>query len=84
MSGRKRLTGCKQPPLSLVQNWFKRLETSLDGGDVNHPVRISASAAKSRLYPDSFVAFLSDSRFFSSDSIVLAQAPRVTKIRATG
>jgi hypothetical protein len=74
MSGRTRLTGRKQPPFSLVQNWLKRFEASLDGGDVSHSVRISAPAAKSRQFPDTFVAFLSALRFFSSESIVLAQA----------
>jgi hypothetical protein len=74
MSGRTRLTGREQPPLSLVQNWLKRLEASLDGSDVNHPVRISAPAAKSRQFPDAIVAFLSVCRFFASDSIVLARA----------
>src|ERR1700722_10620514 len=74
MSGRTRLTGREQPPLSLVQNWLKRLEASLDGGGVNHAVRISAPAAESPQIPDSFVAFLPVSRFFSADSVVLAQA----------
>jgi hypothetical protein len=76
MSGRTRLTGREQPPLSLVQNWLKRLEASLDGGSVNHSVRISAPAAESRQFPSSFVAFLPVSRFFSADSVVLAQALR--------
>jgi hypothetical protein len=49
-------------------------EACLDGGDVNHPVRITAPAAKARQFPDSFVAFLSGFRFFSTDSVVLAQA----------
>jgi hypothetical protein len=40
--------------LSLVQNWLKRLEASLDGGGNNHSVRISAPAAESRQFPDSF------------------------------
>src|SRR5580704_9593219 len=31
MSGRTRLTRREQPPLSLVQNWLKRLEASPDG-----------------------------------------------------
>jgi hypothetical protein len=74
MPGRTRLTGREQPPLSFVQNWLERLEASLDGGDVNHSVRISAPAVKSRQFPDSFVAFLSVPRFFSADSVVLAQA----------
>jgi hypothetical protein len=74
MSGRTRLTGREQPPLSLVQNRRERLEASLDGGDVNHSIRISTPAAKSRQFPDSFVAFLSISRFFPYDSLVLAQA----------
>jgi hypothetical protein len=76
MSGRTRLTGREQPPLSLVQNWLKRLEASLDGGGVNHSVRISDPAAEPRQFPDSFVAFLPVSRFFSADSVVLAQALR--------
>src|SRR3984885_11406642 len=76
MSGRTRLTRREQPPLSLVQNWLKRLEASPDGLDVNHPVRISAPSAEARQFPDSFVAFLSTSRFFPSDSLVLAQALR--------
>ena len=76
VSGRTRLTGREQPPLSLVQNWLKRLEASPDGIDVNHPVRISAPAAEARQFPDSFVAFSSVSRFFPSDSVVLAQALR--------
>jgi hypothetical protein len=70
MSGRTRLTGREQPPLSLVQNWLKRL----DGSDVNHHVRISAPAAEARQFTDSFVAFLPLPRFFSADSVVLAQA----------
>src|ERR1700733_669950 len=74
MSGRTRLTGREQPPLSLVQNWLKRLEASLDGGGVNHSIRISTSAADSRQFLDSFVAFLPVSRVFSADSIVRAQA----------
>src|ERR1700709_1659598 len=37
-----------------------------DGIDVNHPVRITAPAAGVRKFPDSFVAFLSVSRFFSA------------------
>src|ERR1700704_5492804 len=74
MSGRTRLTRREQPPPSLVQNWLKRLEPSPDGIDVNHHVRITTPAAESRQFPDSFVAFLSVCRFFSSDSLVLAQA----------
>jgi hypothetical protein len=85
MSGRTSLTGREQPPLSLVQNWFKRLEASLDGGGVNHSVRISDPAAEPRQFPDSFVAFLPVSRFFSADSVVLAQAlrrrPKTTESR---
>jgi hypothetical protein len=74
MSGRTRLTGRKQPPPSLVQNWLKRLEASLDGSDVNHQARISAPAIGSRQFADPFVAFLSVPRFFPSDSLILAQA----------
>jgi hypothetical protein len=48
--------------------------TALDGSDVNHHVSITAPAAEARQFPDSFVAFLSVSRFFSADSVVLAQA----------
>src|ERR1700733_4312312 len=89
MSGRTRLTGREQPPLSLVQNWLKRLEASPDGIDVNHPVRIRAPSAEARQFLDSFVAFLSASRFFSADSLVLAQAlstaavPRGSRMRST-
>jgi hypothetical protein len=57
MSGRTRLTGRKQPPPSLVQNWLKRLEPSPDGSDVNHHVRISTPAPEARQFPDSLVAF---------------------------
>jgi hypothetical protein len=46
MSGRTRLTGREQPPLSLVQNWLKRLEASPDGINVNHRIRISTPAVK--------------------------------------
>ena len=74
MSRRTRLTGREQSPPSLVQNRLKRLEASPDGIDVNHRLRISARAAEARQFPDSFVAFLSVSRFFPSDSVVLAQA----------
>src|SRR6185437_4211172 len=74
VSGRTRLTRREQPPLSLVQNWLKRLEASPDGSDVNHRVRVSAPAPEARQFLDSFVAFLPVSRFFSSDSIVRAQA----------
>jgi hypothetical protein len=76
MSGRTRLTGREQPSPSLVQNWLKRFEASPDGSDVNHYVRISAPAVEARQFPDSFVAFLSVSRFFPADSLVLAQALR--------
>ena len=69
-SGRTCFTGREQPPRSLVQDRLKRLEASLDGSDVNHTVRIDAPASTSRQFPDSFVAFLSASRFFPSDSIV--------------
>jgi hypothetical protein len=55
MSGRTSLTGREQPPPSLVQNWFKRLEASPDGIDVNHHVRIDAPADESRQFPDSFL-----------------------------
>jgi hypothetical protein len=41
---------------------------------VNHHVRISAPAPEARQFPDPFVAFLSLSRFFPSDSLVRAQA----------
>jgi ATP dependent DNA ligase C terminal region len=61
------------PPLCLVQNWLKRLEASLDGGSVNHFVRISTFSGQ---FLDSFVAFLPLSRVFSADSIVRAQAIR--------
>jgi hypothetical protein len=74
MSGRTRLTGRKQPPPSLVQNWLKHLEASLDGSDVNHQARISAPAIGSRQFADPLVAFLSVPRFFPSDSLILAQA----------
>jgi hypothetical protein len=74
MSGRTRLTGREQPSPSLVQNWLKCLEASPDGIDVNHDVRIGAPAVEARQFPDSFVAFLSVSRFFPADSLVLAQA----------
>ena len=74
MSGRTRLTGREQPPLSLVQNWLKRLEASPDGIDVNHRVRVSAPAPEAHQFLNSFVALLPVSRFFSSDSVVLAQA----------
>src|ERR1700729_387967 len=49
-----------------------RLKASPDGIDVNHPVRIRAPSAEARQFLDSFVAFLSASRFFSADSLVLA------------
>jgi hypothetical protein len=74
MSGHTRLAGREQPPPSLVQNWLKRLEASPDGRYVNHHVRISAPAPEARQFPDSFVAFVSLSRFFPSDSLVRAQA----------
>ena len=82
MFRRTRLTGREQPPLSLVQNWLKRLEASPDGIDVNHRLRISARAAEARQFPDSFVAFSPPSRVFSSDSVVQAQAltPVVARI----
>ena len=67
MSDGARLTGREQPPRSLVQNRLERLEPSLNGGDVNHTVSISAPATKSRHFPDSFVALLSLSRVFSAD-----------------
>jgi hypothetical protein len=82
MSGRTRLTGREQPSPSLVQNWLKRLEASPDGSDVNHYVRISAPAVEARQFPDSFVAFLSVSRFFPADSLVLAQALRAEPLHA--
>jgi hypothetical protein len=82
MSGRTRLTGRKQPPPSLVQNWLNRLEASLDGSDVNHQARISAPAIGSRQFADPFVAFLSVPRFFPSDSLILAQA--LSQLRAAG
>ena len=72
-SRRARLAGREQPPPSLVQDRRKRLETGFDGSDVDHPVRIDAPAAQSRLFPDSFVAFLSPPRFFYSDSVAWAQ-----------
>ena len=89
--GRTRLAGRKQPSISLIQNWLKRFKTSPDGSEVNHPVRIDAPASASRQFPDSFVAFLAVTRFFSSDSVALAQAlsgppespPRVRRRRAT-
>ena len=67
-------TGREQPPPSFVQDRRKRLKASLDGSDVNHPVRIDAPDAASRSMSDSFVAFLPTARFFSSDSVALAQA----------
>jgi hypothetical protein len=55
---RARFAGREQPPSSLVQKRRKRLEASLDGGNVDHPSRIDAAAATSRRLPGSFVAFL--------------------------
>ncbi len=69
-----RLTGREQPAPSLVQNRLQRLEASLDGSDVDHPLRIGAPAETSRPISDSLVAFLPPARFFSSDSVALAQA----------
>jgi len=74
VTGRPRLARREQPPLSLVQDWRKRLEAGLDGGDVDHPARISDPVEPSPPYPDSFVAFFQRSRFFSSDSVFQAQA----------
>jgi hypothetical protein len=53
---------------SLVKDWLKRLEASLDGSDVYHPVRIAAPADEARQFRDAFVAFLSASRFDCSGS----------------
>jgi hypothetical protein len=74
MSGRARFTGREQTAPSFVQDWLKRLETSLDGCNVNHTARIEAPPVASCQFPDPFVAFLPASRFFPSDSVALAQA----------
>jgi hypothetical protein len=80
-SGRARFTGREQTPPSFVQNWLKRFETSLDGCDVNHTLRIDAPPVASCQFPDSFLAFLQTSRFFPSDSVIRAQA--LSRLRRT-
>jgi hypothetical protein len=60
------------PPLSLVQNWFKRFEASLDGGNVNHRIKMGAPAVKPRPLPGRFIALLLASRFFPADAIISA------------
>ena len=69
-----RLAGREQPPPFLVQGQRERLKAGLDGSDIDHTVRIDAPIAASSQFPDSFVAFSPDARFFSSDSVIQAQA----------
>jgi hypothetical protein len=73
-SSRARLAGREQPPPFLVQGQRERLKADLDGSDIDHTVRIDAPIAASSQFPDSFVAFSPDARFFSSDSVIQAQA----------
>src|SRR5271165_56411 len=64
--GGARFTGGQQTPLLLVQDRGKRFEACCDGSGVDHTSRVQPPAFKSRKLPESFIAFLPDSRFFSS------------------
>ena len=68
----------RKPPAFLVQGQRERLKAGLDGSDIDHSVRIAAPIAASSQFPDSFVAFSPDARFFSSDLVIQAQALRLS------
>ncbi len=69
-----RFTRSKQATFSLVQERRKRIETRRDRSGIDHTTRVDAPASVSLPFTDSFVAPLPTSRFFSSDSVVQAQA----------
>jgi hypothetical protein len=69
-----RFTHSKQPTFSLVQERRQRIETRRDRSGINHTTRVDAPASVSLPFTDWFVALLPQPRFFSSDSVVQAQA----------
>ena len=58
---RQRFARRNQPPTPLVKERRDRVKARLDGGDINHPIKISTETNRGDLYRDSIVTFFTNS-----------------------